>query len=151
MNAAQFNEWTVGYLPHTLGIIATSVERNEVRCEMPVRKSLAAPHGYLHAGSIVSLADTAAGFGCIASLPEGAKGFTTIELKSNHLGTALDGTLQCTAKLVHGGRTTQVWDAEVTHAESGKTLALFRCTQLIVYERSGQRESEDKTRLARGE
>jgi 1,4-dihydroxy-2-naphthoyl-CoA hydrolase len=68
----------------------------------------------------------------MASLPAGATGFTTIELKTNFLGTALAGTLLCEAKRVHGGRTTQVWDATVTD-ESGKTLALFRCTQLLLY------------------
>ena len=65
--------------------------------------------------------------------PSGARGYTTIELKANLLGTARDGHLECEATLVHGGRTTQVWDAKVTSNESGKTLALFRCTQLILY------------------
>jgi uncharacterized protein (TIGR00369 family) len=80
---------------------------------------------------VVTLADTAAGYGCFASLPEGATGFTTIELKANFLGTAREGRLLCEATRVHGGRTTQVWDATVTH--EGKTIALFRCTQLLLY------------------
>jgi uncharacterized protein (TIGR00369 family) len=92
-----------------------------------------APNGFLHAGSIVTLADTTAGYGCMATLPEAANGFTTLELKSNHLGTTRDGSIECTASIVHRGRTTQVWDAVVTHQESGKTLALFRCTQMILY------------------
>jgi uncharacterized protein (TIGR00369 family) len=92
-----------------------------------------APNGFLHAGSVVTLADTCAGYGCVANLPEGAVGFTTIELKSNHLGTARDGTVACVAKAVHLGRTTQVWDAVVRHKETGKTLALFRCTQMVLY------------------
>ena len=92
-----------------------------------------APNGYLHAGSVVTLADTSAGYGCIVHLPAGASGFTTIELKSNHLGTARDGTIVCVARPVHIGKTTQVWDAIVTHRESGKTIALFRCTQMVLY------------------
>jgi uncharacterized protein (TIGR00369 family) len=99
-----------------------------------LRDELLAPNGYLHAGTVVALADSACGYGCIASLPPGANGFTTIELKTNFLGTALEGTLRCEAKRVHGGRTTQVWDAIVTN-EAGKTLALFRCTQLLLYSR----------------
>jgi uncharacterized protein (TIGR00369 family) len=99
---------------------------------LPLRPELLAPNGYLHAATVVALADSACGYGCIASLPEGATGFTTIELKTNFLGTALEGTLSCESRRVHGGRTTQVWDATVT-AESGKTLALFRCTQLLLY------------------
>jgi uncharacterized protein (TIGR00369 family) len=90
-----------------------------------------APHGFLHAGAVVTLADTAAGYGCFASLPEGATGFTTIELKSNFLGTAREGRIACEARRVHNGRTTQVWDATVTH--EGKTIALFRCTQFLLY------------------
>lgn len=72
-----------------------------------------------------------------SSLPPGANGFTTVELKSNHLGTALEGTLDCVAKAAHLGRTTQVWDATVTHRETGKTLALFRCTQMVLYPKAG--------------
>jgi uncharacterized protein (TIGR00369 family) len=92
---------------------------------------LLAPNGYLHAGAIVALADTACGYGCFAFLPEGGTGFTTIELKTNFLGTAREGTLECEALRVHGGRTTQVWDATVRR--EAKTIALFRCTQLILY------------------
>jgi 1,4-dihydroxy-2-naphthoyl-CoA hydrolase len=92
---------------------------------------LLAPNGYLHAGTVVALADTACGYGCMASLPDGATGFTTVELKTNFLGTAREGSLVCVATRLHGGRTTQVWDAIVRDGE--KTLALFRCTQLLLY------------------
>jgi len=128
-----FNEQNAEHLPGLLGIVMTHVGASEVRSEMPIKKPLMAPNGYLHAGSVVSLADISAGFGCMSHLPAGATGFTTLELKSNHLGTARDGTIECTAKAVHIGKTTQVWDAVVTHRESGKTLALFRCTQMILY------------------
>jgi 1,4-dihydroxy-2-naphthoyl-CoA hydrolase len=92
-----------------------------------------APNGYLHAGTAVTLADTAAGYGCTVNLPPGADGFTTIELKANYLGTAREGTIDCVARPVHIGKTTQVWDATVMHRETGKTIALFRCTQLVLY------------------
>lgn len=133
LTSDQFNQRGADNLPGHLGIIITEVNKSEVRSELPVKKSLMAPNGYLHAGSVVTLADTSAGYGCVAHLPEGATGFTTIELKSNHLGTARDGTIECVARPVHIGKTTQVWDAVVTHRESGKTIALFRCTQMILY------------------
>jgi 1,4-dihydroxy-2-naphthoyl-CoA hydrolase len=133
ITAEQFNSRAVANLPGHLGIVITEVGAGQVRAELPVRTALMAPNGFLHAGSIVTLADTAAGCGCLASLPDGANGFTTIELKSNHLGTAREGTLECTATAVHLGRTTQVWDAVVVHRDSGKTLALFRCTQMVLY------------------
>jgi 1,4-dihydroxy-2-naphthoyl-CoA hydrolase len=124
-----------GHLPGHLGIVVTEVGLGRLRAELAVAPFHMAPNGYLHAGTVVTLADTAAGYGCVASLPEGASGFTTIELKSNHLGTARDGHLDCVATAAHMGRSTQVWDAVVTHRESGKTIALFRCTQMILYPR----------------
>lgn len=131
--ADDFNRRGELNLPGHLGIRIKHVDAAEVRAELGVNATLMAPNGFLHAGSVVTLADTCAGYGCLASLPQGAIGFTTIELKSNHLGTARDGTVDCVATVVHSGRTTQVWDATLTHRESGKTLALFRCTQLILY------------------
>jgi 1,4-dihydroxy-2-naphthoyl-CoA hydrolase len=133
MTADDFNHAGVGKLPGHLGIHILSVNAREVRAELPIRTELMAPNGYLHAGSLVALADTCCGYGCRANLPEGANGFTTIELKSNHLGTTVDGTTDCLATAVHLGRTTQVWDAVVTHRDTGRTLALFRCTQMVLY------------------
>ena len=128
-----FNKRGAGKLPSYLGIVFTQVSSAEVCGEIALKDFHMAPNGFLHAGSIVTLADTSCGYGCIANLPQGASGFTTIELKSNHLGTALDGTIRCRATPVHLGRTTQVWDAVVTHQGTGKTIALFRCTQLVIY------------------
>lgn len=127
-----FKELGRGRLPGLIGIEIDLVEAGHVRMRLPLREELLAPNGYLHAGTVVALADSACGYGCIASLPEGATGFTTIELKTNFLGTALEGVLSCESRLLHGGRTTQVWDATVTN-EAGKQLALFRCTQLLLY------------------
>ena len=128
-----FNRISQRGLPAHLGLKVLQVSAQEVRLEMALLPVLMAPNGFLHAGALVTLADTAAGYGCVANLPEGARGFTTIELKSNHLGTATEGHADCVARPAHVGRTTQVWDAEVTHRESGRTLALFRCTQMVLY------------------
>jgi len=131
--AAEFNALGTGHLPGHLGIRITHVGGTEVRSELLVRKEHMAPNGYLHAGSVIALADTSAGYGCVANLPPGATGFTTIELKSNHVGTARDGAIECVATAVHLGRTTQVWDAIVSHRDTGKTIAMFRCTQMVLY------------------
>lgn len=132
-----FNTRGVDYLPGLLGIVITFIGPSQVKAELSVKKALLAPNGYLHAGTVVTLADTAAGYGCVANLPEGATGFTTIELKSNHLGTAREGTVECDATATHYGKTTQVWDTVVTHRETGKTIAIFRCTQLLLYHKAG--------------
>jgi len=133
ITSQDFNERGAENLPGLLGISITHVSAGEIKAELQVRKALMAPNGFLHAGTVVTLADTCAGYGCVASLPAGAVGFTTIELKSNHLGTAREGTIECRAQVVHAGKTTQVWDSVVTHRETGKTIALFRCTQMILY------------------
>jgi len=123
-----------GFLPGLLGIEVVSVTEQESVLRMNVRRELLAPNGFLHAASVIGLADTAAGYGTIAGLPGNAKGFTTIELKSNFSGTAREGTLVCTARPIHSGRMTQVWDAQVTHVETGKIIAHFRCTQMILFD-----------------
>jgi uncharacterized protein (TIGR00369 family) len=128
-----FNERGIGKLPEYMGIVFTQGERGIVCAQLELKQFHMAPNGFLHAGSIVTLADTTCGYGCYANLPEGATGFTTIELKSNHLGTAREGTIVSRASPVHLGKTTQVWDAVVTDKESGRTIALFRCTQLVLY------------------
>jgi len=133
VTADALNKFAGGYLPALLGIEVSHVGVGEVACEMRVNRAVLAPNGYLHAGSVVSLADTAAGYGCLANLPEGAHSFTTIELKSNHIGTAREGVVICLARLEHGGRSTQVWDATVVHRDTGKTIALFRCTQMLLH------------------
>lgn len=135
--AADFEELGRDLLPGVLGIEFESVDAGLVRSRLPVERRHMAPNGFLHAASVIALADTSCGYGSAASLPAGATGFTTIELKSNFMGTATQGdVLSCRAWLVHGGRTTQVWDAEVTD-QSGRTLSLFRCTQMVLYPKAG--------------
>lgn len=121
-----------GTLPELLGIEWPSIAQGRVEGRMAITPHHLAPNGFLHAASIITLADTACGYGCMASLPDGARNFTTIELKSNFVGTTRAGAILCTAQMVHGGRSTQLWDATVTNAETGKTIALFRCTQMIL-------------------
>jgi len=121
------------YLPGYLGIEVVSIEQGELHARMPVKKLHVAPNEFLHAASIVALADTSCGYGTIAHLPAGAQSFTTIELKSNHLATVREGSIVCIATAQHLGKTTQVWDAVVSDAASGRKLALFRCTQMILW------------------
>lgn len=139
-------------LPRRLGIRLHEIGAGTLTTALEIGSDHLAANGYLHAGTVVTLADTACGFGCLANLPAQASNFTTVELKSNFLGTATAGTLLGTATLVHAGRSTQVWDAAVralppadeatefrrghasgATAAGGRTLALFRCTQMILY------------------
>jgi uncharacterized protein (TIGR00369 family) len=127
-NERKKNTW-VGQLD----IEIVSAERGSVVGQVRVRPYFLAPNGFIHGAVMVSVADSLCGSGTTEALPDGASGHTTIELKANLLGTVREGIIECRATLVHGGRTTQVWDAAVSAKDSGKTLALFRCTQLILY------------------
>jgi 1,4-dihydroxy-2-naphthoyl-CoA hydrolase len=131
LTLAQLSELGSGLFPGHLGIEIATAENGRVHGQMELGDRHMAPNGYLHAAAVIGLADTACGYGCILGLPEGGVGFTTIELKANFLRTAKRGTIDCEATLVHGGRTTQIWDAVVRDGDE-RTLALFRCTQLIL-------------------
>lgn len=134
--AEQYMRMQQGSLPGELGLTWEAIDHGRVEGRLEIEPRHMAPNGYLHAASIIALADTASGFGCVRSLPEGASGFTTVELKSNFLGTGRPGeAIGCVASLVHGGRQTQVWDAEVVNRSTQRTIALFRCTQMILYPR----------------
>jgi len=133
--ADELNAMLPGTLPGLLGIVVDTHEPGRLTAHLDIRPDLLAPNGYLHAATVVALADTSCGLPTRALLPEGSSGFTTIELKSNHLGTAREGRIDVLATNVHAGRTTQVWDAVVTNGATGKTLALFRCTQSVLWPR----------------
>lgn len=133
VSVQEFNEKGKEYLPGYLGIEMLDLKEGELTSRMPVRQLHFAPNDFLHAASVVALADTTCGYATIAHLPEGAQSFTTVELKSNHLGTVRDGSIACRATAQHLGRTTQVWDAVVTDEASGRKIALFRCTQMILW------------------
>jgi len=130
---ADFNKLADGSLIELMGIVIDAVEPGRLAARMTIRPDHLAPNDFLHAASVVALADTACGCATLAHLPDGAETFTTIELKSNFLGTATEGEVQCEATQQHGGRNTQVWDAVVRHAETGRTIALFRCTQMVLW------------------
>ncbi len=128
-----------GRLPGLMGLQVLRLDERELHVRLPIRDELLAPNGFLHAASVIALADTACGYACAAHLPEGAENFTTVELKTNFLGTATAGAIETVARAAHLGRTTQVWDATVTEVGGdggpGKTIALFRCTQMILWPR----------------
>jgi 1,4-dihydroxy-2-naphthoyl-CoA hydrolase len=131
----QMNRSAQNSLPGLLGVEMQTVSEGQMTSRMAIEARHLSPHGYLHAASVVALADSTCGFAALAHLPQGAASFTTIELKSNHLSTARNGAVACVAKASHLGRNTQVWDATVIDETTGKTIALFRCTQMVLWPR----------------
>ena len=131
LSMSQLRERQHGTLPDLLGFDVVSATPQEILAGFDIKPHHLAPNAYLHAASVIMLADTACGYGCMINLPQGANSFTTIELKSNFLGTAREGKVDCIARPLHLGRTTQIWDATVS--AGGKTIALFRCTQMVLW------------------
>lgn len=129
-----FSKFGANHFPGVVGIEVLEVTTNSGTARMEVKKSLFAPNGYLHAGSLITLADTIAGYACLYNLPDHAISFTTMELKANFVGAIKSGFARAEAMLRHAGRTTQLWDVNVKNEETGNTIALFRCTQLILYQ-----------------
>jgi 1,4-dihydroxy-2-naphthoyl-CoA hydrolase len=127
------NRRGTGRLPGWFGLKVVRVDERELAMQLQIEPQMLAPNGFLHAATVIALSDTACGFATIAHLPEGAESFTTIELKCNFLGTATEGTVEAVATGVHLGRTTQLWDATVREVAGGRTLALFRCTQMVLW------------------
>jgi uncharacterized protein (TIGR00369 family) len=132
ISAAQFNERSGGHLPGHLGVVVVEVGAGLLRSFLDVQALHLAPNGYLHAASVIALADTSAGYACFAHLPEGMENFTTIELKANFLSTVREGRIDCEARAVHLGRTTQLWEARVSNAANGRLMATFQCTQMLL-------------------
>jgi 1,4-dihydroxy-2-naphthoyl-CoA hydrolase len=127
------NRANVGKLPEHLGLTVTEVADGRVVGRFTVRPDLVSHTGYLLAGVGLTLADLLCAYGVSTAWPEGARSFTTAEVKCNFIGTALEGEVEITASLVHGGRTTQLWDAEIVSLATGRRMALFRATQIILY------------------
>ncbi len=121
-----------GTLGDQYGLQLTHLGEGQLFGQFEVQPWMMAPNGFLHAASVIALADTCAGYATVAHLPEGAKTFTTIELKTNFFSSTRGGLVRCEAHAEHLGRTTQVWSATVFSPE-GKKMALFRCTQMVLW------------------
>jgi 1,4-dihydroxy-2-naphthoyl-CoA hydrolase len=122
-------------VPGQLGCVFDHAAPDLVVGHIDVTPNLIAGTGYLFAPAVIALADTCAAIGCGANVGEG-ESFTTIELKSNFLSSARVGErVVCRCTPAHLGRQTHVWDAEVTNETTGRTIALFRCTQMVLARR----------------
>ena len=130
----RLNEFGRDRLPGLLGLEILECSAERVTGRIPVTPPLIAGTGFLWAPVVIALADTLCAYGAGETRPPDSRSFTTVELKTNFLGTVgAGGAIAGDARPAHLGRTTQVWDAVVTNEATGRPIALFRCTQLILY------------------
>lgn len=133
--ARRATEFFAPLVPGQLGCIFDHSAEDLVLGHIDVTPNLIAGTGFLFAPAVIALADTCAAIGCGNNIPAGAS-FTTIELKSNFLSSARVGErVECRCTPAHLGRQTHVWDAVVSNAATGRTMALFRCTQMVLLPR----------------
>lgn len=116
-----------------MGVRFVSVTKDEVVAELEVGADVCtAPMPILHGGAAMALADSVGAVATFINLPEGAKGTTTIESKTNFLNAAPKGqTVRATATPIHRGGKTQVWQTKITR-EDGKLVALVTQTQMVL-------------------
>lgn len=133
MTLEQLNARAEGRLAGLVGLNVTEADPDRIRGVIEVREQLQTSNGFLHTATMIALLDTLAGYGALMHMHERAIGFTTIELNSSFLGTAKEGRVIGEATPVQCGGTTQVWQGRAWREADGKQLALFRCTQLVLY------------------
>lgn len=115
-----------------LGIDVTLAEKDRIEARMLVRPDMCNPARVLHGGAIMSFADTLGAIGATLNLPEGAAGTTTLESKTNFIGSAREGEMVvAVCEPVHVGRRTSVWQTRIA-SEAGKTVALVTQTQMVL-------------------
>ena len=138
-NVKQMNSLAKDSFVSHLGIKITKVNKQGAVAKLKVSKAIMAPNALIHGGAITSLADTACGFGTMYHLKKDQM-FATIELKTNFISAVQRGIIVCEATLIHKGKTLHVWDSKIFEEKSLKVIALFRCTQMIIY----QKRARDK-------
>ena len=127
----ELNARNPGTLNEALGIRFTEVGEDHVRATMPCDGRTKQPFGLLHGGANVALAETLGSIAGLMALDEGAGRTVGIEINANHVRAVRDGLVTGTARPVHVGRSTQVWEIRIDDAE-GRLACISRITLAVV-------------------
>ncbi len=115
-----------------MGISFVEADKDRVVARMVVRPDLCTLGHILHGGAAMALADSVGAAATVINLPEGAKGTTTIESKTNFVGSAGEGsTVTAIATSIHRGKRTQVWQTRLETGE-GRLVAVVTQTQMVL-------------------
>lgn len=127
LNGMDLDQTLIG----ALGITFKEVTPDKVVCEMPVGPKTVQPMGLLHGGASVALAETAASIAAAMNLNQETHYPVGLEINANHIRGKKDGIVTATAVPLHRGRTSMVWDIQITD-EAGKLISISRCTIAVV-------------------
>jgi len=127
----QVNGWSARTMMEHLGIAVTDIGDDYVRGTMPVDARTHQPYGLLHGGASVSLAETLGSIGAMLCLDPAQELAVGLEINANHVRGVTQGVVTGTARALHLGRTTQVWDIRIED-ERQRLVCIVRLTVAIV-------------------
>ncbi len=117
-------------LVQTLEIEILEATKDRVVAKMPVQPKVSQPFGFLHGGASVALAETVASVGAYLNVVENGENAFGLEINANHVRPKRDGFVTATATPLHRGKSTHVWDIQITD-EASKLVCVSRCTMAI--------------------
>lgn len=128
---ARVNAWSANTLMQALGIRITAIGEDWLRGTMPVDARTHQPYGLLHGGASVALAETLGSTAAMLTLDPAQFRAVGLEINANHVRGVREGTVTGTAKALHLGRSTQVWEIRIED-ERGKLVCMSRITMAVV-------------------
>lgn len=128
---ARINGWAANTMLETLGIRYTGIGEDWLRGTMPVDHRTRQPYGLLHGGASVALAETLGSSAAMLTLDPAKFGVVGLEINANHVRGVREGTVTGTAKALHIGRSTQVWEIRIED-ERQRLVCVSRITMAVV-------------------
>ena len=125
------NDWCKSTLMETLEIEYIDAGEDFLTAKMPVNSRVHQPMGILHGGATVALAESVGSAASMLFINPEKQEARGIEISANHLKSKREGTVFCTAKIVHQGRSIHLWEIEITD-EEGKLISLCKLTNMIL-------------------
>lgn len=124
------NAWSRRTLMHALDIRITELGDDYLRGTMPVEDRTRQPYGILHGGASVALAETLGSTAAMLCCEDG-RAAVGLEINANHLRAVREGTVTGTARPIHVGRSTQVWEIRIEN-DAGDLTCISRLTMAVV-------------------
>ena len=136
---ARLNAWSANTMMETLGIRLTAVGDDWLQATMPVDHRTHQPYGLLHGGASVVLAETLGSTAAMLTLDPMQEAAVGLEINANHIRGVRDGIVVGTARKVHVGRSTQVWEIRI-ETEAGELVCISRITMAVIPARVATRK-----------
>ncbi|HTV85139.1 MAG TPA: hotdog fold thioesterase [Dyella sp.] len=131
VDLTQINSWSTNTLLEAIGIRITAIGDDWLQGTMPVDHRTHQPYGLLHGGASVALAETLGSMAAMLTLDPAKERAVGLDINANHVRGVHSGTVTGTARALHTGRSTQVWEIRIED-EAGKLVCISRLTMAVV-------------------